>query len=97
MSHRAQYPLISAATATPLFPLPPNHTPPANTCAVRASPFAAPRALRLRALAAAARSQLLLFEEKLSRAKANKRALKSFVVGARCRAMYGDDDNEPAW
>ena len=52
--------------------------------------MSSPRPLR-------ALSQLLLFEEKLSRAKANARALKSFVVGARCRAMYGDDDNEPAW
>ena len=64
---------------------------------VRGSPRAPPPRARALALAAAARSQLLLFEEKLSRAKANKRALKSFVVGARCRAMYGDDGNEPAW
>lgn len=41
--------------------------------------------------------KMMLLDESMERAKDNERILHRLVVGAKVRAIYGDENNEPAW
>jgi len=40
---------------------------------------------------------LMLFDQKLERRRDNMRQLDQFTVGSQVEAIWGDDENEPAW
>lgn len=41
--------------------------------------------------------KMMLLDESVERAKGNERILHKLVAGAKVRAIYGDENNEPAW